>query len=112
MTLSGRIARDDTILPFQFDRSGIRGRIARLDGVPDEILSRHDHPPARGVILQHMPEASAGAKGARKPVDPFGQGHRPYDRARRRRHRRLSVLRRALRDGPGGDGIRSGSGGA
>ena len=44
MTQINQIAWDDTVLPFQFDRSAIRGRMARLDGVLDHILSRHDYP--------------------------------------------------------------------
>ena len=32
MTVGARIAWDDTVLPFQLDRSDIRGRVARLDG--------------------------------------------------------------------------------
>ena len=46
MTLGARIAWDDTVLPFQLDRSNIRGRVARLDGVLDRILAQHDYPPA------------------------------------------------------------------
>ncbi|MGZ9809277.1 Hsp33 family molecular chaperone HslO [Pseudoroseicyclus sp. H15] len=45
MTLGARIAWDDSILPFQLDISDIRGRVARLDGVLDELLSQHDYPP-------------------------------------------------------------------
>ncbi|SFO96165.1 Hsp33 family molecular chaperone HslO [Tranquillimonas alkanivorans] len=45
MTLGSRIAWDDTILPFQLDRSDIRGRVARLDGVLDAVLEQHDYPP-------------------------------------------------------------------
>ena len=44
MTNINQIAWDDTVLPFQLDRSSIRGRIARLDGVLDHILTRHDYP--------------------------------------------------------------------
>ncbi|WP_432448514.1 Hsp33 family molecular chaperone HslO [Aliiroseovarius marinus] len=44
MTLGNKIAWDDTILPFQLDRSDVRGRFARLDGVLDQILSQHDYP--------------------------------------------------------------------
>ncbi|MFV0410609.1 MAG: Hsp33 family molecular chaperone HslO [Paracoccus sp. (in: a-proteobacteria)] len=44
MTILNQIAWDDTVLPFQLDRSSIRGRVARLDGVLDHILSRHDYP--------------------------------------------------------------------
>ena len=44
MSLGAQIAWDDTVLPFQLDRSDIRGRLARLDGVLDEILAQHDYP--------------------------------------------------------------------
>ncbi len=44
MTHINQIAWDDTVLPFQLDRSSIRGRVARLDGVLDHILSRHNYP--------------------------------------------------------------------
>lgn len=43
--LVSRIAWDDTVLPFQLDRSDIRGRVARLDGALDRILGQHDYPP-------------------------------------------------------------------
>ncbi|NUB45372.1 Hsp33 family molecular chaperone HslO [Fertoebacter nigrum] len=45
MTLGSQIAWDDTVLPFQLDRCDIRGRVARLDGVLDQVLSKHDYPP-------------------------------------------------------------------
>jgi molecular chaperone Hsp33 len=44
MTLGSQIAWDDTVLPFQLDRSDIRGRVVRLDGVLDKILAQHDYP--------------------------------------------------------------------
>lgn len=44
MTLGQKIAWDDTVLPFQLDRSDIRGRVARLDGVLDRMLAQHDYP--------------------------------------------------------------------
>lgn len=44
MTLSNKIAWDDNILPFQLDTPDIRGRVARLDGVLDQILSQHNYP--------------------------------------------------------------------
>ena len=44
MTLGQKIAWDDTVLPFTLDRSDIRGRVARLDGVLDNILAQHDYP--------------------------------------------------------------------
>ncbi len=44
MTLTTKIAWDDTVLPFQLDRSDIRGRVARLDRTLDQILSQHSYP--------------------------------------------------------------------
>lgn len=51
MTLAGRIAWDDTILPFQLDRADIRGRVARLDSVLETILGQHDYPPAIAALV-------------------------------------------------------------
>ncbi|MCI2394695.1 Hsp33 family molecular chaperone HslO [Aliiroseovarius sediminis] len=51
MTLGTQIAWDDTILPFQLDRSDIRGRVLRLDGTLDTILSQHDYPPAIEALV-------------------------------------------------------------
>ena len=51
MTLGAQIAWDDTILPFQLDRSDIRGRVARLDGALDRILAQHDYPPAVEALV-------------------------------------------------------------
>ena len=45
MTLTTKIAWDDTVLPFQLDRSDIRGRVARLDQTLDTVLAQHDYPP-------------------------------------------------------------------
>ena len=42
---------DDTVLPFQLDASDIRGRVARLDGVLEGVLSQHDYPPAIEALL-------------------------------------------------------------
>jgi molecular chaperone Hsp33 len=44
MTTGSQIAWDDTVLPFQLDASGIRGRVARLDGTLDNILKQHAYP--------------------------------------------------------------------
>jgi len=46
MTLTTKIAWDDTVLPFQLDRADIRGRIARLDGVLEQVLRQHAYPSA------------------------------------------------------------------
>ncbi len=45
MTIGSKIAWDDTVLPFQLDVTGVRGRVARLDGVLDQVLSQHSYPP-------------------------------------------------------------------
>ena len=45
MSKAAKIAWDDTILPFQLDRSDIRGRVARLDGTLNQVLSQHHYPP-------------------------------------------------------------------
>jgi molecular chaperone Hsp33 len=45
MSLGNRIAWDDTVLPFQLDLADIRGRIARLDGVLENVLRQHNYPP-------------------------------------------------------------------
>ena len=51
MTTLSRIAWDDTVLPFQLDRSDIRGRVARLDGVLDNILTQHRYPAAVEALV-------------------------------------------------------------
>ena len=45
MSTLSQIAWDDTVLPFQLDQSDIRGRVARLDGVLEHVLSQHNYPP-------------------------------------------------------------------
>ncbi len=53
MTLSSKIAWDDTVLPFQLDLSDIRGRVARLDGALDGILSQHRYPaPIEALVAE------------------------------------------------------------
>lgn len=54
MTTINQITWDDTILPFQLDRSGVRGRIARLDGALEHILSRHDYPAQVGDLVAEL----------------------------------------------------------
>jgi len=54
MTLVSKIAWDDTVLPFQLDRSDTRGRVARLDGVLSGILKQHDYPPAVEALVAEM----------------------------------------------------------
>ncbi|WP_135502727.1 Hsp33 family molecular chaperone HslO [Roseovarius aestuariivivens] len=54
MTLGQKIAWDDTVLPFQLDHCDIRGRVARLDGALDGILSQHDYPPQVEALIAEM----------------------------------------------------------
>ncbi|KFE35077.1 Hsp33 family molecular chaperone HslO [Thioclava atlantica] len=51
MSKLSQIAWDDTVLPFQLDRSDIRGRVARLDGVLENVLSQHDYPRAVEMLV-------------------------------------------------------------
>ena len=47
------IAWNDTVLPFQLDRSDIRGRVARLGGAVDRILAQHDYPaPVEALVAE------------------------------------------------------------
>jgi molecular chaperone Hsp33 len=43
--------RDDVVLPFATVRSRVGGRIVRLGGAVDTILTRHDYPPPVGQAL-------------------------------------------------------------
>ena len=51
MSIGSQIAWDDTVLPFQLDRSDIRGRVTRLDTVLDQVLAQHDYPPAIEALV-------------------------------------------------------------
>lgn len=48
------ITWDDTVLPFQLDRADVRGRVARLDGVLDQVLKQHSYPPAIEALVAEM----------------------------------------------------------
>ncbi|MCC1492475.1 Hsp33 family molecular chaperone HslO [Cognatishimia sp. F0-27] len=54
MSLGSKLAWDDTVLPFQLDRSDIRGRIARLDGVLSGVLKQHDYPAQVEALVAEM----------------------------------------------------------
>ena len=43
MTAAAAIT-DDLVLPFRTEASGVTGRLVRLGGIVDQILSRHDYP--------------------------------------------------------------------
>ena len=54
MSIGAQIAWDDTILPFQLDKSDVRGRVARLDGVLEETLRQHDYPSQIEALVAEM----------------------------------------------------------
>lgn len=51
MSIGSKIAWDDTVLPFQLDRTDTRGRVARLDGVLERVLEQHAYPPAIEALI-------------------------------------------------------------
>ena len=54
MSLGSLVAWDDTVLPFQLDRTDIRGRVARLDGVLGKVLAQHDYPAPIEALVSEM----------------------------------------------------------
>ena len=53
MNFGSKIAWDDTVLPFQLDRTGTRGRIARLDEMLQDVLSQHNYPaPIEALVAE------------------------------------------------------------
>lgn len=54
MSFGDKIAWDDTVLPFQLDRSDMRGRVARLDGVLSGVLKQHDYPAPVEALVAEM----------------------------------------------------------
>ena len=54
MDIGTKLAWDDSVLPFQLDRSGIRGRVARLDGVLDQVLKQHHYPQSIEALVAEM----------------------------------------------------------
>ena len=51
MTTLSQIAWDDTVLPFQLDLPDVRGRVARLDGLLQQVLAQHDYPPVIEALV-------------------------------------------------------------
>lgn len=54
MTKTTKITWDDTVLPFQLDRANIRGRVARLDGVLENVLEQHNYPPQIEALIAEV----------------------------------------------------------
>src|SRR5258708_32264621 len=42
---------DDTVLPFDVDALGLRGRLTRLGPALDDVLTKHDYPAPVGKLL-------------------------------------------------------------
>src|ERR1700719_3104916 len=42
---------DDAVLPFEVASLDLRGRLTRLGPALDDVLARHDYPPAFGKLL-------------------------------------------------------------
>ncbi len=51
MISTPQIAWDDTVLPFQLDRTDVRGRVARLDSALDQVLNQHAYPPVIEALV-------------------------------------------------------------
>ena len=51
MTEASKPSAGDLVLPFEVKPLGVRGRIVRLGTVVDDILHRHDYPPAVSALL-------------------------------------------------------------
>lgn len=45
------LAGEDLVLPFEIKPLGVRGRLVRLGAAVDDILHRHDYPPAVSALL-------------------------------------------------------------
>ena len=54
MSHAKQLAWDDTVLPFQLDKSDIRGRVARLDGVLSGVLRQHNYPAQVEALVAEM----------------------------------------------------------
>ena len=72
---------DDLVLPFEIKPLGVRGRLVRLGAAVDDILHRHDYPPAVSALLA---EAVALDRHAGRHAEVRRQVH-PPDQDRRSR---------------------------
>jgi molecular chaperone Hsp33 len=54
---------DDLLRPFQLERTALRGRLVRLGGVLDRILTRHDYPLPVGQLLGELLVLAAALAG-------------------------------------------------
>ncbi len=51
MTDTSDSIRDDLVLPFRAEGSGVLGRLVRLGPLVDQVLSRHDYPEPVSIVL-------------------------------------------------------------
>jgi molecular chaperone Hsp33 len=49
--MSSQSLTDDVVSPFQIENQPVRGRVVRMGAVVDDILTRHDYPPAVANLL-------------------------------------------------------------
>ena len=61
-----RLIADDTLRPFQLERSALRGRLVRLGPAVDTVLTRHDYPEPVSRQLGELLILSATLAGALK----------------------------------------------
>ena len=54
MLTGAELMWDDTVLPFQLEKSDMRGRIARLDGVLSGVLKQHAYPQTVEALVAEM----------------------------------------------------------
>ncbi|RCW88172.1 Hsp33 family molecular chaperone HslO [Paracoccus lutimaris] len=59
MTKTKDASWDDTVLPFQLEQSGTRGRVGRLGHTLEHILSRHDYPVAVSAMVAELTTLTA-----------------------------------------------------
>jgi molecular chaperone Hsp33 len=57
---------DDLVRPFQLEQTALRGRIVRLGGVIDQVLTRHDYPLPVGRLLGELLALGASLAGGLK----------------------------------------------
>jgi molecular chaperone Hsp33 len=61
--MSAQRLADDLLRPFQLERSSLRGRLIRLGGALDRILTRHDYPLPVGQLLGELLVLAAALAG-------------------------------------------------
>ncbi len=60
------VRSDDLIQPFLIEASGLRGRLIRLGSAVDEVVGRHDYPPAVQALMVEFVALAAALSAALK----------------------------------------------